>query len=68
MDVVQEMIDRDDWQQHTHDLTICIQIWAWVMEDLMALVGEKCQPRGQETPLSIRGGIKNIPNGGGRAA
>ena len=34
----------------------------------MAMVGEKCQCRGQETPISIRGGIVNVTNGGGRAA
>ncbi len=33
----------------------------------MAMVGEKRQHRGQETPVSIRGGIINVTNGGGRA-
>ncbi len=28
---------------------------------------KKCQRRGQETPVSIRGGIVNVTNGGGRA-
>ncbi len=33
----------------------------------MAMVGEKCQCRGQETPISISGGIINVTNGGRRA-
>jgi hypothetical protein len=32
------------------------------------MVGEKRQRRGQETPVSISGGIINVTNGGGRAA
>ncbi len=35
---------------------------------LLMMVGEKCQRRSQETPISFRGGIVNVTNGGGRAA
>ncbi len=35
---------------------------------MMAMVGEKRQRRGQETPVSISGGIINVTNGGRRAA
>ncbi len=34
----------------------------------MAMVGEKHQRRGQETPVSITGAILNVTNGGRRAA
>jgi hypothetical protein len=62
--MIGKAVDGDDCQQrHAHGLMILGKIRARVVEDLMALVGEKRRRSGQKTLVRVRGGIINIARG-----